>query len=84
MQLGMCAQDTPILRRARAYTGSGIIYKGNVEGIGGGGAAPQTELVGRNRKATKIHSCDEPGAQPSSWAGVSTLGMRLVGLLAFS
>lgn len=45
MQLGMCAQDTPILRRARAYPGSGIIYKGTVEGIGGGGAAPQPELV---------------------------------------
>lgn len=31
VQRGMCAQDTPILRRARAYTGSGIIYKGKVE-----------------------------------------------------
>lgn len=38
-------QDTPILFRAHAYNGSGIIYKVKVVGVGVGGAAPQPELV---------------------------------------
>lgn len=80
VQLGMCVQDTPILCRAHAYTGSGIIYKGSVEGIGGGGAAPQPELV-EKQEGPKDSQLWWAGEQPSYWAGVSTLAFDL---LAFS